>query len=115
MVALIDGDILIYRCACSAEHEEISVAKNRLDEILDRILFETKATSFKMYLTGINNFRKSIYPEYKANRTAPKPKHLQELRQYAVETMGAIIVDNIEADDMLAIEQITLRKQVGLL
>lgn len=106
MLALIDQDLLCYRCAASAEQDEFAIAVYRIDELLDNILTKTNATSYKAYLTGPNNFRKKIYPEYKANRTQPKPRHLKDLQDYSVEKLNAEFApDTLEADDALAINQ----------
>lgn len=106
MQALIDQDLLCYRCAASAENDDLGIAIYRIDELLDNILTKTEATSYRAFLTGPNNFRKQIYPEYKANRTQPKPRHLEDLRVYSLEKLNAEIAPaNLEADDALAINQ----------
>ena len=106
MQALIDQDLLCYRCAASAENDDLGIAIYRIDELLDNILTKTGATSYRAFLTGPNNFRKQIYPEYKANRTQPKPRHLEDLRVYSLEKLNAEIAPaNLEADDALAINQ----------
>lgn len=106
MQALIDQDLLCYRCAASAENDDLGIAIYRIDELLDNILTKTEATSYRAFLTGPNNFRKQIYPEYKANRTQPKPKHLEDLRVYSLEKLNAELApENLEADDALAINQ----------
>lgn len=106
MLALIDQDLLCYRCAASAEDIDVGIAIWRMDELLDSILVKTNATGYRAFLTGTNNFRKLIYPEYKANRIAPKPKHLKDLQQYSIEKLNAEYApDTLEADDALAINQ----------
>ena len=106
MLALIDQDLLCYRCAASAEDIDVGIAIWRMDELLDSILVKTNATGYRAFLTGANNFRKLIYPEYKANRIAPKPKHLKDLQQYSIEKLNAEYApDTLEADDALAINQ----------
>ena len=57
----------------------------------------------ELYITGENNFRKLIYPEYKANRTRPKPVHLAAVLDHSVRRLHAEVVDEIEADDKLSI------------
>jgi len=106
MQALIDQDLLCYRCAASAENDDLGIALYRIDELLDNILNKTGATSYRAFLTGPNNFRKQIYPEYKANRVAPKPKHLRDLQDYSLEKLSAEFApESLEADDALAIYQ----------
>lgn len=106
MIALIDQDLLCYRCAASAENEEVDIAIQRLNDLLDQILTKVGATEYRAFLTGGNNFRKAIYPEYKANRTQPKPKWLKALREYSIERLGAELApDGVEADDALGFYQ----------
>lgn len=106
MKALIDMDLVCYRSAASAENEEVGIAIHRMEELLDNILQKVQANSYKAFLTGSKNFRKKIYPEYKANRTSPKPKWLQECREYAIANLGVeVATENLEADDMLGIYQ----------
>lgn len=99
-------DLVCFRCAASAENDPVGIAIYRAEELLDIILSKTKSDSYRAFLTGSSNFRNSIYPEYKANRTAERPQHLKALREYAVEKMNAeIATDGLEADDMLGIYQ----------
>ena len=44
-------------------------------------------------------------PTYKANRTAPRPKHWEACRQFLVTHHKAKIVEGYEADDALGMEQ----------
>lgn len=106
MEALIDQDLVCFRCAASAEEDDLGIAIYRANELFDQILDKTGASSYRAFLTGPTNFRKQIYPEYKANRTAPKPKHLEELRKWSIAELNAEIADDgLEADDMLGIYQ----------
>ena len=107
MQALIDQDLLCYRCAASAENDDLGIALYRIDELLDNILNKTGATSYRAFLSNPTNFRKQIYPEYKANRTKMlKPKHLRDLQEYSLEKLNAeVAFKDLEADDMMAINQ----------
>ena len=111
MLALIDADIVAFRCAASAEGEsEDWIARARVKELMEQILFDTKADSWKAYLTGPNredNFRRKIYPAYKANRDKyPVPKWLASCKSYLVNDWQAEVTNGIEADDALGIEQL---------
>ena len=106
MLALIDMDLVAFRCAASAENETLDIAIHRMQELLDQLLEKTQATEYKAFLSGKGNFRKTIYPEYKAQRSSVKPIHLQDLREFACSNLGAEVTENnLEADDYLGIYQ----------
>ena len=96
--------IFAYRCSASAEHEPEDIAILRIDSMMREILQMTESDEYICFLTGQNNFRYDIYPEYKANRKdKPKPVHLQACRDYLVEAWNAEISDGCEADDLIGI------------
>lgn len=102
--ALIDADIVAYRCASASEDEEEAIACFRIDDLMHNILLVQQVEKFSGYLTGKTNFRYSIYPGYKAHRSKqPKPKHLQACRDYLVLEWGCTITDGYEADDAIGI------------
>ena len=107
MLALIDGDIVTHRVGFTTEQEKFGIAKARCDEMLDGILIDTDATEYRIYLsdTTENGFRREIYPEYKMNRVAPKPKHYDRLKEYLLTEWSAKITLEQEADDALGIDQ----------
>ena len=77
-----------------------------MDSYLEEVLYGSGASHYEIFLTGKNNFRKALYPAYKANRKdLVRPKHLQALREYLVEVEGAVISEGQEADDELGIRQ----------
>jgi len=118
MKALLDSDILGYRIAFACENETVDVAKHRLDHYITDILMcgvdntfkDCFCDSWQLYLTGKNNFRYGVATTvpYKGNRVAPKPQHLQALRQHMIEEWGASVTDGDEADDAIAIDGTTL-------
>ena len=106
MQALIDGDICCFRCAAVNEEADVESALLVLDRQIQEILYVTDTQEYKIFLTGKDNFRKILYPEYKANRKdKPKPQHLQALRTFLVENWSAVISDGCEADDLLGVNQ----------
>jgi 5'-3' exonuclease len=108
---IIDGDHIVYRAASSCEPtklkpflEDKEAAIHRADELMLRILQETSADSYELYIAGTDNFRYNIYPDYKANRKdLPKPTWLEDVREYLVLNWKAEIVNGMEVDDMCGI------------
>lgn len=113
--ALIDGDLVAYRCAASANNDPLDVALYRVDQLMHRLLLETNAVQQKTWLTGSDNFRKTIYPEYKANRTQEPPTWLQECREHLVAEWKAKVTSGNEADDELGIALTELGEQAILI
>lgn len=73
---------------------------------MHRILHETNSSSYKGFISGPENFRYAIDPEYKANRRdTVRPEWLQPIREHLVVQWNAHVSDGIEADDNLGIEQ----------
>lgn len=117
MIALIDGDILVYTVAFQVEqpidwgddmwtlHADLKEAKQRLDLELSEFKALLRARSVRVALSDSTerNFRKKLWPEYKANRTQRKPVVYAALRQYVKEVWRAVIKPGIEADDLLGI------------
>jgi len=111
MIALVDADLVAYRCAASCQKqgvltEDFGVAQVRASNLLWNIFSEVKAKDRVLYLSGGENFRKAVVPSYKANRVdQEKPHYLEPLREYLVTEWGAKVTDGIEADDALGIAQ----------
>ena len=106
MKALLDMDIIAFRCAASCENESYEELDYRVNSATEQILSQVNATTFEGFLTGKNNFRKKINPEYKANRKDKvPPKYLQDARQILIDKWGAIVCTGYEADDALGMGQ----------
>ena len=112
MINLIDADIVSYRAASSCEPtkakpflEPCEVALFRLHDMVQTIIKGTNSNEMEFYIGGENNFRKEIYPEYKANRTKPPPSWLQDCREILVTQYNATVVNGMETDDALGIAQ----------
>jgi hypothetical protein len=100
----VDGDIVGYRCAASAEKDDLVIAIIRADRLLKDVISVTGSDEYKLFLSGSNNFRKEIYPEYKANRKdMVRPKHLEAVREYLVLEWNGNVTDGYEADDAIGI------------
>jgi len=106
MHVLIDADLVCYRCAASVGDGAEDIAHARCDTLVRELIHTTNSEYYTCFLTGQNNFRKQINPEYKANRkdTVP-PQWLQSCRQFLVQEWNAVVSDGCEADDLLGITQ----------
>lgn len=100
------GDIIAYRCAAASANDTRDIAEIRVDELMRRILHETNALEYKVWIGGRDNFRYQIYPEYKAHRKdKPKPIWLDACREHLVRYWNCRITEGNETDDELGIEQ----------
>lgn len=108
VIALIDGDLIVYTIGYTTELEDVEEAHWRTDAFIDSIILATGAIDYKVYLSDSseNNFRYKINPEYKAHRTQPKPVHYDAIKEYLITKHKAKIAYNREADDELGIMQI---------
>lgn len=102
-ICLIDADSLCFYSSKENIAESLNVLNNRIDEIVDK----TNADEFILFLTGSKCFRNNIYPEYKQNRKDRKPsktplKYLKTLKSYMIEEYKACLVQELEADDLVA-------------
>lgn len=148
MLALVDADVILYKCGFSAQHKwyyvyedddywtkkfrykkealeyidgeegstlydeyEIEPLENALflcKQLIKRILKETRATEYQLYLTGDGNYREDVATilPYKGNRdSAHKPFWYNEIKDYLIARWGAEIVEGYEADDSLSMGQ----------
>ena len=107
MIALIDADIVAYRCAASCkEEDQLDVALVRTDQLMREIIEATQATEYMSFLSGSNSYRKHINPLYKANRKdMVPPRFLQDCREYLVTEWRSKLGHGLEADDLLGIYQ----------
>ena len=112
MFTIIDGDSPVFAACISQEKD--GVVKNNgdlfmykcLEDHIQRILLETQATDYKIFLTGKNNFRNEVSSTYKANRDPSKrPKLLEKARNFLEITHNAIMSTDREADDLVCQEQ----------
>jgi 5'-3' exonuclease len=104
---LVDGDILLYRIGFTTNEETVDIAKIRMNQYIDEILYNSGCSDYTIYLTDSKgNYRNSLYPDYKANRSQQdKPKHYQALKEYLLEHEAAEVAWGMEADDALGINQ----------
>lgn len=111
-VALIDADMIVYEAAACGQDREtgevfsFDYVAGLVDKRITEIMLATGASEYKLYLTGENNFRfdvATVVP-YKSKRNPEKPWHYKNVRVY-MESLGAVVVDGMEADDAMAMDQ----------
>ena len=113
---LIDGDILAYKSATMAEvdtnwgeglwtlHADENYAKSLLYTEIENLKENLETDIITIALTDSKNFRKDVLPSYKDNRkNKRKPLVLGALREHLKEEYNAIVLPNLEADDVLGI------------
>jgi 5'-3' exonuclease len=113
---LIDADSLLYKVGFlvekdgeyKPEHND-ETAKMLIRSLVNGIVAETGADVKEMFLTRGKNFRYAIaktHP-YKGNRVSPKPISYEMLFKELV-SMGAKVINILEADDMVRIRALEL-------
>ena len=115
MIALIDADTIIFKIAITHQDDfswdgegsdedsyfDYNLAVRTLETDLKKLLETTKCSEYEFHLTGSNNFRHDL-GSYKENRKGKVlPVGLKPLRQYAIENLGAIVAEGMEADDVV--------------
>jgi 5'-3' exonuclease len=120
--ALIDGDLVAFRCAASCEswvlNEQgekekavlpVETAYVRANELMENIIREVGTEDYHTFLTdSAGNFRKTVSADYKANRKdTVRPIHLKALEDFLIQSWGAERAVGCEADDLLGVCQTT--------
>ena len=82
MTGLIDSDTIAFAAAASSENESEEIAAYRVEKSFLEILQDAEVSEYKAYLTGTDNFRYKLFPDYKANRKdKARPKHLDVMNK----------------------------------
>jgi len=110
-IALVDGDIIAYRSAASceptkikSERESLDEAIFRCDQLVYRVLNDTQSSEYRIFLSGTDNFRKNLDPNYKANRASQRrPEWLDPVREFLIREWKAEVCTGYEADDAIGI------------
>jgi 5'-3' exonuclease len=113
---LIDGDIVAYRAAAGAQvvspfDEDKCVAstdmdkmKRSADEYIERCMTATGSESCIVCLTERGReYRKELWPGYKAHRASEKPALLYDAVAYLQEDWPTLSIPTLEADDVMGI------------
>lgn len=75
-----------------------------IDGVVKRLQKKLKAQAIVMVVgDSERNFRKELYPQYKGNRTQPKPLMYEMVLDYVVNKYNVITLPSLEADDVARI------------
>lgn len=112
---LIDADYFFYRAASAVEEEldfdeELSIvignfaeAKKIVENELLRLKERFETNKLILTFTDKRNFRKTIDPAYKGNRTKRKPCGYLRLKNWGLSNFKSVMKPGLEADDVCGI------------
>jgi DNA polymerase-1 len=113
---LIDGDIVAYRYSSTVEQEvdwgddvwslwaDAKEAKKLILQYLDQLVEVTAADDFIFTFSDKDNFRKTIYPDYKHNRKGKrKPTCYKGIKTWLEAEYESIDMPTLEGDDVMGI------------
>lgn len=113
---LIDGDIVAYRYSSTVEQEvdwgddvwslwsDAKEAKQLILQYLDHLVEATAADDFVFTFSDKDNFRKTIYPDYKSNRKGKrKPTCYKGVKTWLKSEYESIEMPTLEGDDVMGI------------
>lgn len=89
----------------------VSHSLANIKSIMDKITSQERCSTFQTFISGKNNFRYDIDPNYKGNRDKnSKPIQEEEIRNYLKKAWKAVEVDNCEVDD--AVSYMTMQNPI---
>ena len=113
---VIDGDMILYKAATSAEREikweddvwtletNITEAQVTVDRELDKIQKDLDSSEILVVFSDRITFRHKMWPAYKANRADKrKPLGIGYLKDWMMKEYPSELYPNLEADDAIGI------------
>jgi DNA polymerase-1 len=85
-------------------YTDIARAKDKFDEMVQKLVDDTGCKEFKLCYTSKDNFRRKVYPPYKRKRS-PKPVGYGALKEWSKEKYPSFEKPGIEGDDCMGILQ----------
>jgi 5'-3' exonuclease len=106
MIALIDGDVLIYQSLWGSTSLKDCITK--LEELITNCIESTFSDDYLIAVGSPKNFRDILYPEYKqtAGRVKArqnKSEYFDDLKEYLITKENTVQAIGFEADDLLRI------------
>jgi 5'-3' exonuclease len=116
---VVDADHISYRAASSCEPtkakpflESKEMAVWRLHSMIEQLEGTFNTNEMEFHLGGEGNWRKQIYPEYKANRKDMKrPTYIEDVREILVAQYNAKVINDMEVDDVCGIRMTQLQAE----
>ena len=104
MLAIIDGDVLVYAAIWGTE--TLDESKQRLEEIISGVVENTFSTDYLIAVGSDTNFRENFYDQYKKSPSRVKAKqnkatYLNDLKQWLREQPNSVTSHGCEADDLV--------------
>ena len=113
---LIDADVIVYRFSFANENRiefdpgdelcnpDPASAKSDSDAFIDALRDKLKIEDYLLCFSDDQNFRKTIFPAYKANRRKNrKPQLIKPLKRYLRSNHPFRLIRKLEADDVIGI------------
>lgn len=115
VTALIDIESMIYKALHRTQYE-VNVGENELTYKVNKKLTQkeidikitdavnaVKVDQCLLFFGSNTNFRKAVYPPYKANRDIRKPLGYYKLKKYLIDTYASVEIEDLEADDTVGL------------
>lgn len=109
VLLLVDGDMIAFsHCAAEEygkEPQDVSFAKIQMsmDSKMEFLSKRLGATEIITFISGDENMRHVIFPEYKANRDGVwRPDNLKNAKAHLMVAWNGMRMEHLEADDLLA-------------
>lgn len=113
---IIDADTILYQSLTNAEEEtefdddlwmltcDHRKARSSFDDRIDWLMKTSDADDYILCFSHAENFRKDVYPLYKANRKKTrKPMGFKEFREKVMTDYNNVVKPRLEADDTVGI------------
>lgn len=113
---IIDADTILYQALTNAETEvefeedmwmltcDHARARGQFNDRIEALMKEADTTEYVLCFSDTENFRKSIYPDYKSNRKKlRKPLGFKDFRSDMINDYYSISKPGLEADDCVGI------------
>ena len=112
---LIDADMLCHRSMIGSQidcdmgdemrilHSDIGSARCYFWDEVERMKSALNGTDYLLFWTGPSDFRRRIFPEYKANQMKRKPIGWRRLKDEVLQEENSYLHSEIEADDWLGV------------